>query len=427
MLELVTKKLRALGCETWAITETRKKSWEFYFIRHALDQHRAVETSTISLEVYRPLEDGSLGSASDELNPTATEAEIDRTLRNLWLQASLVKNPAFALPASPIEIPARLEPVDIEGISAAFLEAMASVPETETEDVNSYEIFVSELTRHTRNSNGVEYTCVYPSSMAEVVVNARKDGHEIELYRNFTSGSCDPAQLRADIADAMRYGRDRLRAQPTPHLGTGAVVFSTEDAVRIYEYFARKMNAGAKYRHLTDWETGKPIAADMTGDRLTLRGVPSLENSSHDFPVDPEGSLIRERTLIEAGVAGEFYGSKQFADYIGLADSSNLYNFIVSGSERPVEDVRRGDYLEVVEFSDFQVSPMGGEIAGEIRLGYLHRGGEVSIVSGGSVTGSMLEAVRDMTFSQETTQYDTWRIPRVTRLENLRITGTQEE
>ena len=89
----------------------------------------------------------------------------------------------------------------------------------------------------------------------------------------------------------------------------------------------------------------------------------------------------------------------------------------------PEEELRKGDYLEVVEFSDFQVDPMGGDIAGEIRLGYLHQNGEVKIVSGGSVTGQMPEAVPTMRFSKETVQYDTCVIPKVTILKGLKITG----
>lgn len=426
MLNKIIEKLRALGCDTWELTETKKTGWEFYFIRHRLDQNRVVDTKTVTVKVYRSIEDGKLlGSASGEISPTASEADMDRILSGLWYQASLVKNPSYTLADKPIEIPARTERVDVEGISEAFIRAMASVPETETEDVNSYEFFISELTRRTLNSNGVEYTCTYPSSMAEVVVNARKDGHEIELYRSFTSGTCDAEKLRNDVLAAMRYGKDRLNTEPTPNLGTGAVVFSTSDSVSIYEYFAAKMSAGMKFRHISDWETGKPVSDKLTGDRISLRAVSHLENSSADFPVDEEGSLIRDRYIIRDGVAGEFWGSRQFSEYLGLKDSSIVHNFVVSGSDRSEEDVRRGDYLEVVEFSDFQVSPMGGDIAGEIRLGYLHRNGEVKIVSGGSVSGSMDEAMGSMTFSGATEQYDNWVVPKVTRLEGLRITGIE--
>ena len=77
----------------------------------------------------------------------------------------------------------------------------------------------------------------------------------------------------------------------------------------------------------------------------------------------------------------------------------------------------------MVEFSDFQVDSMSGDIAGEIRLGYWHHDGEVTIVTGGSVSGSMNEAAKDMLFSAETKQYNNRIIPEITLLKNMRITG----
>ena len=68
---------------------------------------------------------------------------------------------------------------------------------------------------------------------------------------------------------------------------------------------------------------------------------------------------------------------------------------------------------------------MGGDIAGEIRLGYLHRGGTVTIVTGGSISGSMNEAMKDMRFSKERVQYDNRLIPAVTLLKGLRVTGVE--
>ena len=89
------------------------------------------------------------------------------------------------------------------------------------------------------------------------------------------------------------------------------------------------------------------------------------------------------------------------------------------------EELRTGEYLEVVEFSDFQVDSMAGDIAGEIRLAYWHHDGKTVPVTGGSVSGSLREVMGNMRFSKETAQYDTMVIPAVTRLPNLRITGVQ--
>ena len=427
MFETIKGRLERLDCDGWELTESTKRGWEFYFIRHQLDQNRAVETKTYTVHLYKALEGGALlGSATGEISPTASEAEIDKTLETVLFQASLVKNPYYTLQDRPVDIPEKTARVDVEKIAEDFLRAFRAVRETETEDINSYEVFVSEIDRRFENSKGVRYRCVYPTSSVDLVVNARRGGHEIELYRFYTSGTCDAKRIRADVEQLLRFGKDRLVAEPTPKLGKGAVVFSTADAEEIYSFFAARTNAAMKVRQLSDWEPGKPICEGATGDLVTLEALSSLPNSSKDFPVDAEGAVIRDRFLIRDGIVECFWGDRQFSSYLGLKDSSNASNFRVSGGRESAEAVRSGDYLEVVEFSDFQVDSIAGDIAGEIRLGYWHHGGETTVVTGGSVTGNMLEAMKTMRFSAETVQYDGFVIPAVTRLEDLRITGVKD-
>ena len=66
---------------------------------------------------------------------------------------------------------------------------------------------------------------------------------------------------------------------------------------------------------------------------------------------------------------------------------------------------------------------MTGDIAGEIRLGYLHRDGRTTPVSGGSISGNMNELVKQMQFSAESRQYDSLKLPAVTRLNGATVTG----
>ena len=424
MFALIQEKIKALGCTVWTLTEETTRGWEFYFIRHALDQNRVTEVKTYRVTLYRPLEDGMLGSASGSINPTATEAEVEKSLSDIYFQASLVKNPTYTLTDKPVVSPP-LKEVDTAAIAQDFITAMAQVHETETEDINSYEIFVKEITRRFRNSGGVEYTVRYPSSMIEVVVNARSGDHEIELYRCFESGTCDAEKLRRDTEKALRYARDRLLTQPTPKLGSFDVLFSTDDAVEIYDYFCDKTSADMIFRRLSDWTPGKEIAENVTGDRITLKAVASLPNSSADYPIDSEGAAITDRTLIRGGVVEANWGHRQFCQYLGAEDSFIARNIVVEGGARSEAELRQGDYLEIVEFSDFQVDTMGGDIAGEIRLGYLHRNGAIQIVSGGSISGQMADVLPAMAFSAETEQYDTFVIPRVTLLKNLNVTGIE--
>ena len=425
MFKTVKEKLQAIGCDMYELTEQTVKAWEFYFIRHKLDQNRASSVKTLRVKVYRPLDDGKmLGSASGDINPTASDEELDQALKNLYYQASLVKNPAYTLTDVPVPV-LEQKPVDHAAIAESFMNAMQAVHETETERINSYEIFVREIHKRFENSNGVTYEVTYPESMIEVVVNASRGDHEIELYRNFESGVCNAEKLTRDVEDALRFGKDRLVAEPTPKLQKSDVVFSTADAVELYSYFAYRMNAGLLFRKLSDWTKGKAVAEYTTGDRISVMAKASLENSSESYPVDGEGALIRERYIVRDGVAEESWGTRQMSEYLGDKNSSVVNNFVVSGGTADESVLHAGDYLELVEFSDFQVDEIGGDVLGEIRLGYWHHDGKIEVITGGSVSGTMQDAIPSMRCSKETEQYDTYVIPKETRLYNLTITGVR--
>ena len=347
-------------------------------------------------------------------------------MRDLSYRATLVKNRPYTLtpPAGDELAPGKAS--DLAAISGDFIRAMAELPETVTEDVNSYEIFVSDVTRRLVTSAGIDETERYPSSMIEVVVNARRDGHEIELYRNFKSGTCDAAALKRNLEKAMGYGRDRLAAVPTPVNGKVNVLFSGEDACEIYSYFVARMNAQMVYRKMSDWEIGKPVCENVTGDKVTVMALRELENSSANHGFDASGSRIRDVVMIEDGVARHYLGDRMFSSYLGLEDAFMPTNIAVSGGTRSEEELRAGQYLEAVEFSDFQVDTMTGDIFGEIRLAYWHDGEKCIPVSGGSISGSMDDFVGSLRMSRESAQYDNVRIPALTLLQGVTVTGAEK-
>ncbi|MEE3436714.1 MAG: metallopeptidase TldD-related protein [Lachnospiraceae bacterium] len=422
MQDFLIELVKNAGADAWEITDVENYGWEFYFIKHKLDQNRVKKTEHTSVKLFKKSEDGKfLGSAVSEIAPTASREEAQAILGKLLFQASLVKNPVYTLNEKK-ETEAEAAEFDVSKIAGNFIKAMQELPETETEYINSYEIFVNGEKRRFLNSNGIDVTAAYPSSMIEVVVNAKNEDHEIELYRMYTSGACDAEALKEKLGRTLTEGRDRLTTKKTPALGTATIALTTDAALEVYQYFANRMSCGYKYQGLSDYEIGEPVIKDAEGDALTVTARAFLPNSSGNCPFDPEGAPVRDLTIIKDTRAEHFWGSRQFASYLGVSDSFIAGNFEVAGGEKTSSELLSGDFLEIVEFSDFQVDAMTGSIAGEIRLGYLHRGGEVMIVSGGSVSGNMHEAGRGLHFSKETVQYDNYIIPAVTIL-TLTVTG----
>ena len=424
MTDKILELLKNSEADAYAVTDTVTEGWEFYFIRHKLDQNRVRDVEHIKVEVFKKSEDGKfMGSASEEISPTASQEEAAKIINDLCKRASFVKNPYFELNREKVEVENKT--YDPKQMARDYLNALRSVPETEGEFINSYEIFTEVCTRRFVNSEGIDVTCVYPKSMAEVVVNAKNADHEIELYRMYNAGTCDSEGLVKEITDTLKFGRDRLMAKPTPSLSKATVIFSTEDAGSVYEWAATKMHASFKYRGYSDWEIGKEILEDVKGDRITLKALKELPNSSRNTAVDSEGAPVHDMDIIVDNVPRNYWGDCQFRYYTGVKDSFIAGNFYVEGGESSEAELRCGTYLEPVEFSDFSVDPITGDFAGEIRLAYLHEGDSVTPVSGGSVSGTLTELMKNMRISKELRQYDNMLMPSVLKMENVTIAGVE--
>ena len=54
LLETVKK----AGADAWEIQENKETGWEFYFIRHSLDQNRVVDVTHTFVKLYKRSADG---------------------------------------------------------------------------------------------------------------------------------------------------------------------------------------------------------------------------------------------------------------------------------------------------------------------------------------------------------------------------------
>ncbi|MBR2829036.1 MAG: TldD/PmbA family protein, partial [Solobacterium sp.] len=96
MLEELKELLQEAGTDAWEITDLKTRAYEFYFIRHRLDQNRIRDTRHVTLKVYRRF-DGFLGSASAEVMPGSSRQDMEKLIRDLKERALLIKNPEYTL------------------------------------------------------------------------------------------------------------------------------------------------------------------------------------------------------------------------------------------------------------------------------------------------------------------------------------------
>ena len=432
MLDTVLELVKQAGADAWEVTETKTEGWEFYFIRHLLDQNRIRKTTSVNVRLFRKSEDGTMiGSASEEIPGTLSREEAGERIREILERASYAQNPYYTLRGPAGDADGASQPAGSEDVpgaaetAAAYLETMRAVPESAETDLNSYEIFVNRKQTRFLNSEGVDVAWNGTGTMLEAVVNARNAEHEVELYRISAAGGCDREQILRELSGAMHIGRDRLRAVPMPKLGSIPVVFSTREGTEICRFFTGRLSAAFKARGYSDLEIGVPAFGGNMETKLTVEALRSLPMSSGNAPYDPEGAPVRDTVMMKDGVPLCFLGDRQFSCYLGLEDSFIPGNYRISGGTASEDELRAGDYLEAVEFSNFQVDELSGNIAGEIRLAYWHHGGEVTPVTGGSVSAALLAVLPSMKMSRDLVRYDNMEIPSLIRLENVSVTGIE--
>ena len=73
--------------------------------------------------------------------------------------------------------------------------------------------------------------------------------------------------------------------------------------------------------------------------------------------------------------------------------------FEVEAGDRPIDDYRTGNYLELIAFSSFNMDSMSGDFGGEFRLGKLVQNGQIFWVTGGAISENIFD-VQDRMFSQ---------------------------
>ena len=224
-------------------------------------------------------------------------------------------------------------------------------------------------------------------------------------------------------ADDEEYIKEVLDAEKTfdatAYLKTGEVANSTSD------FYAYQLKSITIEQLTKDGQDCIPTAESSSAMRVALyyrqsKWTPFFEQ----LLPDAEGAPVHDQVLIDEGTVCGFTGNRMFSQYLGLEDSFILTNWSVSGGTETAESIRKGEFLEVVEFSDFQVDSLTGDIFGEIRLAYYHDGkGQVIPVSGGSVSGSMHDNLGSMRMTKNVRRYANAEIPLATRLEKVTVTG----
>lgn len=422
MIERILSALKKSGVELYQITETREESAELFFIRRSLDMQRRKEIRQAQVVVYKEFSEGEnhmLGSASVQIQDSFTGEQMEKMFRDALYAAGFVRNKYYELYEGKKEAPTddNLPETSLTEMTQMFTEALYA-EDTETDVfLNSAELFATKTTCHILNSRGVDVGYRKSRIQGEFVVQCT-DGQDVETYQDFAYGDLNTEALRKKVRDTLEMTRARAKAVSAPPAGEYRVIISGPYVKEIFSYYVERSDSSMIYPKYSTFRTGCNVQGEtVEKDSINLT-LKALE------PYSTEGIPMRDRELIRDGKLLLIHGGNRYACYLGLEPTGNYRGCKAEAGKVSLEEMKEKPYLEIVNFSDFQMDSFTGHFGGEIRLAFWYDGEKKIPVTGGSINGNILEAQKNLSFAREMQREETFEGPAAVCMEGINVAGT---
>ncbi|MBR3927558.1 MAG: hypothetical protein IKJ65_00995 [Clostridia bacterium] len=422
MINKILAALKKAGVSVYNIVDTVTESAEIYFIKKQEDMRRMKSIREITVTVYRDFEanDKKMRGMSDvQIAPGMTEEEIAKKISVAYESACYVMNPFFEL-ADPVKdvVEAKSEIRDLPLEEAARIMADALfTPDTDEEAfINSAEIFVDLQRVHILSSLGSDISFTKERVWGEFVAQCVRP-QDVEMYFDFNYDTLDTYALSKLSLDAITIVSDRAQAKSAPAAGEYDLILTEKHVNTVLSSYLEKADAAMIFAKYSPYEIGFNAQGEsIQGEKLNLMCEP-------DQPYSMDGVKLIERTILKDGVVSDLVGATRFCRYMGIEPKGHFSKIRVENGTVSLDEMKKKPYLMPVAFSDFQMDAMSGRFGGEIRLAYLFDGESISLVTGGSVNGSLLEKQNQLVFSKETYRSSDYSGPLAVLIPSVSVAG----
>ena len=291
--------------------------------------------------------------------------------------------------------------------------------------INSAEIFLNRSRTCIVNSEGLDVSYTSYQGHIELITEWTASREDVELCKEILFSDFEPQRISDAVREQLRFCRRRGEAVPTPSRAM-PVLLTGEPVREFFQYYLAQSSAKYIYKGISSWTPGTQVQDDACpGKSIALELDPFLAGSTLSAPWDNDGWPLERVAIIQNGRLERHWGPLRFCHYIGAEPAGSIGNVVIGPGKESCDALRGAPCLEVVSFSDFQCDPLTGDFGGEIRLAFLNeRNGDGGVpVSGGSVSGNVLDARKALALSSETQLLNGFHGPRTVRLENVRIAG----
>lgn len=402
----------------WKIHETYTVSEELFFIRRSIDMNRSKSVGYLNVSVYVKVSEGEetfTGVATGKIHPTMSVEEVNEAIDDLAFNAQFAKNKQFEIGAKSDNIIV----ADINDVKQADLSNVVNSISDQiyTTDVkgallNSAEVFVNKIYHRIINSKGVDVSYISDSNIMEIITES-SGVEEVELFELYEFAGEKGEGVDEIVKQQLEVTKYRAIAEKMAAIKDVRIILRAMEVKELLKYYVGHSNAQLIYDHISDNKVGDKIQGDnVKGDTLSIKLVPSLENSTKSRPVDSDGVELKDVQIIKNGELLAVHGSNQFTSYLNQPQTGLIDNFVIEDGSMSYEEMTKQPYFEILSFSAFQANMLNGDFGGEIRLAKYFDGKEVSYLNGGALSANIKEVQGEMYLSIETIQLNEYKGPR---------------
>ena len=423
MLDRILSALGKCGIEDYHIVVKDEQSAELFFIKKELDMQRLKKVQTADVSVYHVFEEGDnrfRGVASVQVQDSLTQPEMEKLFADAYYAAGFVKNKYYDLyEGTKVGMVQAKDPFGEKTLNEmvqGFAQALFAEDVYKEVFINSAEIFASRLTVHIRNSRGVDVSYNRSRVQGEFVVQCTS-GQDVETYQDFSYNGWNLDAIREKARNTIELTRARARATTAPAAGEYRLILSGGYVNEFMSYYVNRASSFAIYQKYSTFSVGCDVqGGEVSKDRVNM-------TMKSNVPFSDEGIPMKNRELVKDGKLMMIHGGNRFAQYLGIAPTGNFDGYKVEARNVSIEQMKEQPYLEVVNFSDFQMDWFTGHFGGEIRLAFLYDGKTVTPVTGGSVNGNIFEAQKSLVFSKEMQVEKDFEGPKAVAMDGVSVAG----
>lgn len=423
MIEKIIKALELSGVKLYRIIENNIESVELFLVKKDLDMNRKKVVSNYDVTLYNDfiLNDINYrGEASVKVHPNMEIEEMVELFKDGLYSAGFISNKYYPLVKGFKEehkvMNSNFNSYSLEEGVENLRHTIYSEDNYNDGGINSCEIFLNKNRKRIINSEGVDVSYDNYSSEIECITQW-KENDDVEIFNVFRQDELNVESLKNQVKDAIEMAKWRDRAKETPDTGKYTIVLSHEAAKELFTYYTMMTNANSIYQEISSFKVGDVIQGNnIKGDKVTINLIAKL-------PYDSDGLKLKDVTIIKDGIVKAIHGNQRFCSYIGVEPTGNISNVKVGIGSKSLDDMKKENCLHLTTFSGFQLANLSGDFAGEIRLGFLCKDGNVTPITGGSISFNIKNIQENMILSKDVLKDDWYEGPLAVQIFDINVAG----